>query len=83
MEGNPFDMATTTVDLTPKCNTHFTASAAHKWRKPLQPFTAFEFNPADWFDVSKPGSYMLWLTGTANSGFGVGGSNSVWFKVSK
>jgi len=77
------DVAPQFSELTLTRTTHFTPGKVSKILAPLEEFTAFEFNPADWFDLSKPGTYMLWLQSTTASGLGEGRSNEVRFVVGK
>jgi hypothetical protein len=68
-------------ELKPKRTDRFDPGAAARPLAAFAEFGAMQLNLNDWFDLSRPGTYFVRLTFTADSGVGEGTSNDWHFSV--
>jgi hypothetical protein len=59
----------------------FDPGPASRSLAPLESFEAGRLDPADWFDVSRPGRYRLAVKFDRDSGVGEGYGTEVYFQV--
>ena len=68
-------------EMAPRRDTRFDPGPADRSLAPLESFEAAHFDPADWFDVSRPGRYRLAVKFAGDSGVGEGYGTEVFFQV--
>ncbi len=65
----------------PRRDARFDPGPAARPLAPLESFEAARLDPADWFDVSRPGSYRLAVKFDSDSGVGEGYGTEAYFQV--
>lgn len=68
-------------ELKPKRTDSFAAGGALRPLAPFEEFEAMRLDLKEWFDLSRPGLYQVWVTFSAESGFGEGTSNRWYFTM--
>ena len=68
-------------EATRRRDARFDPGPAARPLAPLESFEAARLDPADWFDVTRPGQYRLGVTFDRDSGVGEGFGSEVYFQV--
>ena len=79
-ERNPFG-AYPNDEVAPRREARFNPNPAARSLAPLESFEAARLEPADWFDVSRPGRYRLAVQFDRACGVGEGYGTEVFFQV--